>query len=43
MTFGYLAAFPNAQELDISVISPKGQTSYEVTRQKPALDMTGIM
>ena len=43
MTFGYFAAFPNAQELDISVISPKGQTSYAVTRQKPALDMAGIM
>ncbi len=43
MAFGYFVAFPNAQELDISIISPKGQTSYQVTRQKPVLDMTGIM
>lgn len=43
MAFGYFAAFPNAEELEISLISPKGQTSYEATRQKPALDMTGSM
>ena len=43
MTFEYFKAFPNAQELDISVISPKGQSSYEVKRDKPRLDFTGIM
>ena len=43
MTFDYFTAFPNAQELDISVISPKGQSSYEVKRDKPRLDLTGIM
>ncbi len=43
MTFDYFKAFPNAQELDISVISPKGQSSYEVKREKPSLDLTGVM
>ena len=43
MTFDYFKAFPNAQELDISVISSKGQSSYEVKRDKPRLDLTGTM
>ncbi len=43
MTFEYFKAFPNAQELDIAVISPKGQSSFEVKRDKPSLDLTGIM
>ncbi len=43
MTFGYFKAFPDAQELDVSLISPKGQSSYEVKRDKPSLDLTGIM
>jgi Protein of unknown function (DUF2796) len=32
-----------AQELDISVISPKGQSSFEVRRDNPSLDLAGIM
>ena len=43
MAFDYFKAFPNAQELDISVISPKGQSSYEVKRDNPRLDLTGMM
>jgi hypothetical protein len=43
MTFDYFKAFPDAQELDISLISPKGQSSTEVKRDKPRLDLTGIM
>jgi hypothetical protein len=43
MTFDYFKTFPNAQELDVSLISPKGQSSYEVKRDKPRLDLTGIM
>ncbi len=43
MTFDYFKAFTGAQELDIAVISPKGQSSYEVKRDKPSLDLTGIM
>jgi hypothetical protein len=43
MTFDYFNAFSGAQELDVSVITPKGQSSYEVKRGKPTLDLTGIM
>jgi Protein of unknown function (DUF2796) len=43
MTFGYFKEFPNAQELDITIVSPKGQSSFEVKRDKPSLDLTGIM
>jgi len=43
MTFDYFNAFAGAQELDISIITPKGQSSFEVTRDKPSLDLTGIM
>lgn len=42
-TFDYFKAFPNAQELDIAFISPKGQSSYEVKRDKPSLDLTGSL
>ncbi len=43
MTFDYFKAFPGAQELDIAVISPKGQSSFEVKRDNPSLDLSGIM
>ncbi len=43
MTFGYFKQFAGAQELDIAVIGPKGQSSYEVKRDNPSLDLTGIM
>jgi len=43
ITFDYFKQFPNGQELDITVISPKGQSSFEVKRDNPSLDLTGIM
>jgi len=43
LTFDYFRAFPGGQELDIAFIGPKGQSSFEVTRDKPTLDLTGIM
>ncbi|MBT3069526.1 DUF2796 domain-containing protein [Rhodomicrobium sp. Az07] len=43
LTFGYFKAFPNAQELDVSVIAPKGQSSYEVKKDKPKLELKGVM
>ncbi|WP_127075536.1 DUF2796 domain-containing protein [Rhodomicrobium lacus] len=42
LTFGYFKHFPNAQELDVSVITPKGQSSYEVTKDKPKLELKGV-
>lgn len=43
MSFDYFTAFPNSQELDIALIAPKGQSSYEVKRDNPHLDLTGVM
>ncbi|ADP69855.1 hypothetical protein Rvan_0576 [Rhodomicrobium vannielii ATCC 17100] len=43
LSFGYFKAFPNAQELDVTVITPKGQSSYEVTKDKPKLELKGVM
>ena len=43
MSFDYFTAFPNSQELDIAFIGPKGQSSYEVKRGNPHLDLTGVM
>jgi hypothetical protein len=43
MTFNYFKEFPNAQALDITIVSPRGQSSFEVKRDKPSLDLTGIM
>jgi hypothetical protein len=43
MTFDYFKEFPNAQELDITIVSPKGQSRFEVKRDNPSLDLTGIM
>ncbi len=41
--FDYFKAFPNARELEVSVISPKRQSSFEVTRERPSLDLKGVM
>ncbi len=43
MSFDYFNVFPDAQQLDVSVIAPKGQSSFAVTREKPSLDLAGIM
>jgi hypothetical protein len=41
--FGYFDAFAGAQELDVNIVTEKGQASYEVTRSKPRLSLTGLM
>jgi hypothetical protein len=41
--FDYFKAFPGARVLEVTVITPKGQNSYEVTRDKPSLDLTGVL
>jgi hypothetical protein len=43
LTFGYFKEFPNSQELDIAVISPRGQSSFEVARDKPSLNLAGAL
>jgi hypothetical protein len=41
--FDYFKRYPRAQRLDVTVITPKGQSSFEVTRDKPRLDLGGII
>lgn len=43
MTFDYFKAFANAQALTVEVISPKAQTKFEATREKPVIDLSGLM
>ncbi len=43
MTFEYFKVFPATQELEVNVVTPKGQSSHQVKRDKPTLDLTGIM
>jgi len=37
IAFAYFAAFAGAQELDVTVVTAKGQNKYEVSRDKPSL------
>lgn len=41
--FAYFDAFPNAEELDIQMITGKGSTGFEVTRDQPTLDLGGAI
>jgi len=41
--FDYFRSFPGAQKLDVTVITAKGQTKFEVTRAKPRIDLAGMM
>lgn len=41
--FAYFAAFSGAQKLDVAIVTAKGQSTFEVTRDKPRLDLTGMM
>lgn len=43
ITFDYFAAFPNSKALTVDVTTAKGQTSQEVTRDKPRMDLGGLM
>lgn len=41
--FAYFKSFPNARSLSVKIVSEKQQGSYEVTTEKPDLDLTGSM
>ncbi len=43
LTLGYFAAFKNAQSLTVGVITPKGQSKFEATRDKPVIDLSSVM
>ena len=39
--FAFFETFPNAEELDIQMVSDAGSTGLEVTREDPTLDLAG--
>jgi hypothetical protein len=41
--FEYFKAFPGAQVLEVTIITPKGQNKFEVVRDRPRLDLAGVM
>ena len=41
--FGYFAAFPNARELDVQLVSGAGAKGFEVERAAPRLDLDGAI
>jgi ABC-type Zn2+ transport system substrate-binding protein/surface adhesin len=43
ITFNYINLFAGAKELTVNVVGAKGQSSYEVSRDKPTLDLAGVM
>jgi Protein of unknown function (DUF2796) len=43
LEFGYFQAFAGAQKLEVNVITPKGQTRFEVTRAKARISLAGLM
>lgn len=43
ITFDYFTRFAGAHDLSVNVVTAKGQSKYEVSRDKPVLDLGGIM
>lgn len=41
--FNYFKHFAGAQALTVNLVTGKGQSSYEVSRSKPTLDLSGLM
>jgi hypothetical protein len=41
--FDYFKVFAGAQKLDVTVITPKGQSKFEVSRAKPRIELGGMM
>lgn len=41
--FAYFKTFKNTEELEVNIVTAKGQSQYEVTRDKPTLDLGGVI
>lgn len=41
--FGYFKVFAGAQKLDVTVVTPKQQSRFEVSRANPRIDLGGMM
>lgn len=42
MTFPYFDAFENAREVEVQIVTGAGAQAFEVTRDDPTLDLTGL-
>lgn len=43
VTFAFFKAFPGARVLEVNLVTAKGQSSFEVTADKPDLALGGLM
>ena len=43
ITFTYFEHFPSAEELEVNVVSTRGQTRYEVDRSMPSIGLQGLI
>jgi len=43
IAFDYFAKFPGAKALTVNIVSKSAQKSYEVTREQPVLELSGMM
>jgi hypothetical protein len=41
--FAFFRTFSRAERLEVNVVTPKGQTKFEVSRRKPRIDLAGMM
>ena len=41
--FAFFDRFPGAEEIEVTVITENGQTSYEVERDSPRIDLKGLI
>ena len=42
INFAYFGSFPNVLEVEVQIITDTGATSFEVERDAPTLDLTGL-
>ena len=43
LKFAYFDSFKGAEELDVTVVTPKGQKAFEATREKPEVRLDGLV
>ena len=43
LEFDYFRSFSGAHDLTVNVVTDKAQNKYEVSREKPSLDLSGMM
>lgn len=43
ITFDFFKQFESAHELDVNVVTAKGQSKFEVTRDKPVISLKGLL